>query len=417
MSYTDGLICRICEARYPMAPTAICEACFGPLEVKYRYDEIGRRLRREDVADRPHNLWRYAELLPLDGPPRTGAHTGFTPLIRAERLARRLGLRELYVKNDSVMHPTLSFKDRVVAVALSKALEFDFQTVACASTGNLANAVAAQATAVGLPAYVFIPENLEKAKIIASQVYKAQVVCIHGNYDDVNRLCSEVADRFGWGVVNVNLRTFYSEGSKTVGFEIAEQLGWRTPDAVVVPMAGGSLITKIDKAFRELGKIGWIDKAKARMYGAQATGCNPISRAVKSGQEEITPVKPNTVAKSIAIGNPADGYFAAKIMNATGGWGEDVTDAEVIEGIELLAETEGIFTETAGGTTVAVTRKLIEQGRIRPEDATVIVITGNGLKTIEAMHLAAPPVIAPRLKALEALLNGTLTQAQEGIAR
>lgn len=417
MTYADDMICRLCAARYPIAPVAICEACFGPLEVRYRYEEIRERLRPEDLAARPQNLWRYAELLPLDGQPRTGAHTGFTPLVRADRLGERLGMRRLYLKNDSVAYPTLSFKDRVVAVAISKALEFNFQAVACASTGNLANAVAAQASAVGLPAFILIPEDLEHAKIVASQIYGAHVIGIQGNYDDVNRLCTEVADRYGWGIVNVNLRPFYAEGSKTFGFEIAEQLGWRTPDAVVVPMAGGSLLTKIFKAFEELKKIGWIDRNSSRIYGAQASGCNPISAAVKNRQETITPVKPRTIAKSIAIGSPADGYFAMETIRSSAGWAEDASDHEIVEGIRLLAETEGIFTETAGGTTVAVTKKLIEQGHLQPEDLTVLAITGNGLKTIEAITMPPPPSIAPRITELDKLLAQSGTVRQEVVTK
>ncbi|MBI4470831.1 MAG: threonine synthase [Acidobacteria bacterium] len=415
MSYTDGLRCRLCGTRQPIAPAAICEACFGPLEVQYRYEEIRRDVRREEVERRPRNIWRYAELLPLEHAPSTGEHTGFTPLRRARRLGEKLGLRELYIKNDGVVFPTLSFKDRVVAVALSKAIEFDMNTVACASTGNLANAVAAQAAAAGLPAYLFIPDDLEHAKVIASQIYGARVIGFKGNYDDVNRLCTEVADRFGWAMVNVNLRPFYAEGSKTVGFEIVEQLGWRTPDVVVVPMAGGSLLTKIHKGFEELTKLGWIDRNEVRMCGAQATGCNPISAALKNGLERIKPVKPDTIAKSIAIGNPADGFFALQTIRSTGGWAEDASDREIVDGIRLLAETEGVFTETAGGTTVAVARKLVEQGRIRSDEVTVLAITGNGLKTIEAIDQEPPPSIPARIRDLEKLLETQSMKRQEAI--
>jgi len=402
MSYVKGLKCRECGAPYPVEPLAICEECFGPLEVDYDYEAIGRVLTREAIASRPRTLWRYRELLPLEGEPTVGQHTGCTPLVRAERLGSRLGVRELYIKNDAVSHPTLSFKDRVVAVALSKAREFGFEAVGCASTGNLANSVAANAAAAGFTAYVLIPEDLEKAKVVGTQIFGANLIPVRGTYDDVNRLCSEIAGRYRWAFVNVNLRPFYGEGSKTFGYEIAEQLGWRAPDAVVVPMAGGSLITKIHKAFGELARLGLIPEAGTRFYGAQATGCNPIAAAVKAGTREIRPVKPQTIAKSLAIGNPADGYFATGVIAGSGGWSEDVTDAEIVESIQLLAETEGIFAETAGGTTLAVARKLIAQGRLDPEGRIVVAITGNGLKTQEALALAPPASIEPKLAAFEA---------------
>jgi threonine synthase len=327
-------------------------------------------------------------------------------LIEAQRLGRALGIPQLYIKNDSVNCPTLSFKDRVTAVAINKAKEFGLQAVGCASTGNLANSVAANAAAAGLPAYILIPENLERSKVTGTSIYGAQVIAVRGNYDDVNRLCSQIADRYPWGFVNVNLRPFYGEGSKTFGYEIAEQLGWRTPSAVVVPMAGGSLITKIHKGFKELERLGLLnDEVKTRVFGAQANGCNPIVNAVKKGTTEIQPVKPNTIAKSLAIGNPADGYLASSVITGTGGWAEDVTDTEIVEGIKLLAETEGVFTETAGGVTIAVTKKLIEQGRITEDDVTVIAITGNGLKTQEAVSLEEPTVIEPRLSEFDRVLN------------
>ncbi|MCW5971180.1 MAG: threonine synthase [Blastocatellales bacterium] len=405
MSYVKGLKCRVCETPYPVEPLAICEECFGPLEVDYDYDAIKTKLTREEIASRPPTLWRYRELLPLDADPTVGLQTGFTPLIRADRLARTIGVRELYIKNDAVSHPSLSFKDRVVAVALSKAREFGFEAVGCASTGNLANSVAANAAAAGLPAYILIPDNLEKNKIIGTQVYGANLVPVRGNYDEVNRLCSEIAGRYRFAFVNVNLRPFYGEGSKTFGYEIAEQLGWQAPDAVVVPMAGGSLITKIYKGLNELAKLGLIDRAETRFYGAQAAGCNPIAAAVKAGTRDIRPVKPDTIAKSLSIGNPADGYFATGVITETGGWSEDVSDREILESIELLAAAEGVFAETAGGTTLAVTRKLIEQGRIRPEDRVVIAITGNGLKTVEALQLEELNSIEPKLSAFEALLD------------
>jgi threonine synthase len=414
MSYVKGLKCRECGTPYPVAPLAICEECFGPVEVDYDYEAIRRTLTREEIGARPKTLWRYRELLPLDGEPTVGLQAGCTPLVRAERLAKALGVRELYIKNDAVSHPTLSFKDRVVAVALSKAREFGFEAVGCASTGNLANSVAANAAAAGLPAYILIPDNLERSKVIGTQIFGAQVVPVRGNYDDVNRLASEVAGRYAWAFVNVNLRPFYAEGSKTFGFEIAEALGWRAPDAVVVPMAGGSLITKIHKGLQELEQIGLIESAGTRFYGAQAAGCNPISAAVKAGTRDIRPVKPHTIAKSLAIGNPADGYFAAGVIAQTGGWAEDVSDEEIVSAIELLAATEGIFAETAGGTTLAVTQKLIAQGRLTARDRIVIAITGNGLKTQEALTLAGLKAIEPRLSAFEEFIGRKQTAIAAG---
>jgi len=405
VSYIKGLKCRECGKAYPVEPLAICEECFGPLEVDYDYEAIGKTLTRDEIASRPRTLWRYRELLPLDGEPTVGVNTGCTPLVRADRLAAALGVRELFIKNDAVSHPTLSFKDRVVAVALSKAREFGFEAVGCASTGNLANSVAANAASAGLPAYILIPDNLEKSKVIGTQIFGATVVPVRGNYDAVNRLCSEIAGRYAWAFVNVNLRPFYAEGSKTFGFEIAEQLGWQVPDAVVVPMAGGSLITKIHKGFRELAQIGLIDPAETRFFGAQATGCNPITAAVKGGTRDIRPVKPDTIAKSLAIGNPADGYFATGVIADSGGWAEDASDGEILDAIRLLATTEGIFAETAGGTTLAVTQKLIAQGRIKPTDRIVIAITGNGLKTQEALKLEELQSIEPKLSDFEALID------------
>ncbi|HZS06171.1 MAG TPA: threonine synthase [Blastocatellia bacterium] len=406
-SYIKGLKCRECGHPYPVAPVAICEECFGPLEVDYDYDAIKETLTRDTIAARPKTMWRYRELLPIEGEPAVGVQTGCTPLVRAERLAKALGVRELYIKNDAVSHPSLSFKDRVVAVALSKAREFNFEAVGCASTGNLANSVAANAAASGFPAYILIPDNLEKSKVIGTQVFGANLIPVRGNYDDVNRLCSEIAGRYRIAFVNVNLRPFYGEGSKTFGYEIAEQLGWRTPDAVVVPMAGGSLITKIHKGFSELARLGLVEAAETRFYGAQATGCNPIAAAVKAGTRDIRPVKPNTIAKSLAIGNPADGYFATGVIASSGGWSEDVSDAEIVAAIRLLAEAEGIFAETAGGTTLAVTQKLIAQGRIKADDRVVVAITGNGLKTQEVLALEDLKSIEPKLSAFEALVGAT----------
>jgi threonine synthase len=404
-----GLRCRLCGKHYPKEALNFCTDDFGPLEVAYDYDEVARTLTRKAIEARPRTLWRYSELLPLDGEPTVGRQVGGTPLVRADRLARALGVSELYIKNDAVNYPTLSFKDRVVAVALSKAVELGFQTVGCASTGNLANSVAANAASAGLEAYVLIPDNLEQGKVLGATIYGAKVIAIAGNYDQVNRLCSQIAFRFGWGFVNVNLRPFYAEGSKTVGFEIAEDLGWRVPDHVVAPMAGGSLIGKIHKAFKEFERLGLIERAvQTRIHGAQATGCNPISATVKTGAGKVKPVRnPQTIAKSLAIGDPADGYFASQLIRETGGWSEDVDDDAIIDAMRLLAETEGIWTETAGGVTVAVAQKLIEQGRIDRDESIVICITGNGLKTQEAVleRMPKPVVIKPTLENFEAVLE------------
>lgn len=395
----------MCGQTYPADPLSVCDQCFGPLEVDYDYDAIKRVLSRDVIAQRVPTMWRYRELLPIDGEPRVGLNAGYTPLVRAHRLGEILGIKQLFIKDDSVSRPSLSFKDRVVAVSVSKALELGFDTVGCASTGNLANSVAANAAQAGVPAYIFIPADLEQAKIIGTKIYGARVVGIRGNYDDTNRLCSEIADRYNWALVNVNLRPYYAEGSKTFGFEVAEQLGWRSPDAMVVPMAGGALLTKTHKGFKELEQLGLIPEVTTRMYGAQASGCNPISAAVKDGRNNIIPVKPQTIAKSISIGNPADGFFAAQTIRQSGGWSEDVTDEEILHGINLLAETEGIFTETAGGTTVAVTIKLIEQGCIRPDDLTVVSITGHGLKTAEVCQVDQLVCIDAKLSQFDELLQ------------
>jgi threonine synthase len=409
-----GLKCRLCGQAYPLSASNFCTDDFGPLEVDYDYDALAETVHRAKIELRPFNMWRYREFLPLDGEPTVGLHVGGTPLVRADRLAQALGLEQLWIKNDAVNPPTLSFKDRVVAVALSKARELGMTTVGCASTGNLANSVAANAAAAGLESYIFIPSDLEKAKILGTSVYGAHVIAVRGTYDEVNRLCTQIAFKYGWGFVNINLRPFYAEGSKTVGFEIAEQLGWRTPQHVVCPMAGGSLIGKIHKAFTELARVGLIDRADCRFHGAQAAGCNPISSAIKSGLERHSPVrKPSTIARSLAIGDPADGYFAARMIRDTGGWAEDVSDAEIADAMLLLARTEGIFAETAGGVTVAVARKLIEQGRIAPGDEAVLCITGNGLKTQEAVAdlLEPPTLIAPNLREFTRLLDGAAAPA------
>ena len=407
MTLINGLKCRECGREYSKQAIAGCEECFAPLEVDYDYNAISRVLSREVISTRPNNLWRYRELLPLEREPAVGLATGGTPLIRAERLGRVLGIRDLYIKNDSVNSPTLSFKDRVTAVAINKALEFGISTVGCASTGNLANSVAATAASAGLPAYILIPDNLEPNKIIATSIYGARVIAVRGNYDDVNRLCTDLAERYPWGFVNVNLRPFYGEGSKTFGYEIAEQLGWRAPAAIVVPMAGGSLITKIHKGLKELEQLGLLEEeVRTRLFGAQAEGCNPITSAVKRCSIDIQPVRPATIAKSLAIGNPADGYHAARLIAKTQGWAEDASDEEIVAGIRLLAETEGIFAETAGGVTIAVTKKLIEQGRINADDLTVIAITGNGLKTPEAVRLAGPISIEPKIAQFDRVVLG-----------
>lgn len=408
MSYVTGLKCREtdCGRTYPTAPLHICEHCFGKLEVDYDYEAVGRVMTREAVEQRPPNMWRYRELLPIAGEPTVGRDVGFTPLLRARNLERALGHSEVYIKNDAVNYPTLSFKDRVVSAALCKALEFGFDTVACATTGNLGNSLAAQSVQAGLRCFIFVPANVEQGKLIGTSVFGVNVVGISGNYDGVNRLCTEIADRHGWAFVNINIRPYYAEGSKTYGLEILEQLGWRAPQHIVVPMAGGSLIAKVEKALREFTALGLVEDAGTRLHGAQAAGCNPITAAVQAGEELFTPTRPETIAHSIAIGNPADGFYAIETIRRSGGWAEDATDDEIVEGIRLLAETEGIFTETAGGVTVAVARKLIEQGHISRDESVVISITGNGLKTQEAVVGRVPEhaVIGASLGDFEDLL-------------
>jgi len=404
------LRCRECGKGWGNQPKSICEDCFSPLEVSYDYATIRGVFTRDIVAQRPTNMWRYAELLPLPANFHPSLPVGFTPLLSAPRLASMLGARRLCIKNDAVCLPTLSFKDRVVAVALANARSFGFDTVGCSSTGNLANSVAAQAAREGLKAWIFIPSDLEPAKILGTQVFGANLVRIGGSYDQVNRLCSQIADERNWGFVNVNLRPYYAEGSKTVGFEIAEQLGWRLPDNIVVPMAGGSLITKIKKAFQELIDLGFVEAKPVKFFGAQATGCSPISTAVKAGNADVEPQRPATIARSLAIGNPADGHYAIKAINASGGWAEDISDADVVESIQLLAETEGIFTETAGGVTVGAARKLYEQGRIAPDETTVLCITGNGLKTTDVLvgQYAVEEAIAPKISQFDKYMETIL---------
>ncbi len=406
MGYVRGLKCRECGREYPVEPIYVCEFCFGPLEVAYDYEGIKKVLTREVIESRPQNLWRYKELMPIDNEPTCGLHSGFTPLVKADKLAAHIGLKELYIKDDTVTHPTLSFKDRVVAVALSKAIEFGFDTVACASTGNLAHSVSAHGAAAGLKRFIFIPASLEQSKIIASLAYGPNLIAVDGNYDDVNRLCSEVANKYKWAFVNINIRPYYAEGSKTQGYEIVEQLGWKVPDAVVVPCASGSLLTKIWKSMKEMKEIGLIDEVNTKVFSAQATGCSPIVAAIKDGVDVIKPVKPNTVAKSLAIGNPADGYYATRVIKESGGYGADVSDAEIIDAMKLMAETEGIFAETAGGVTLASAIKLIESGHLNRDGVTVLCITGNGLKTKEAImgHTGEPYHIDPNLKSFEEAL-------------
>ena len=405
-----ALRCRECGKTWGNLPRSFCEDCFSPLEVAYDYASLKKIVSREKLVGRAFNMWRYSELLPLPEDFGVPNAVGGTPLVASHKLACKWGLQNLYFKNDAVCFPSLSFKDRVVATALAAARRFNFTTVGCSSTGNLANAVAAQAAQQGFDACVFIPADLEPAKVLNTAVYGARIVRINGNYDRVNRLCAQVADRFQWGLVNVNLRPYYSEGSKTHGYEIAEQLGWTLPDNIVVPMAGGSLITKIAKAFRELVTLGWVEPKPVKFFGAQATGCSPISDAVKRNLARFEPQKPNTIARSLAIGNPADGPFAVNQIRDSGGWAEDVSDPEIVTTIKLLAETEGIFTETAGGVTTSVTQKLIAQGRIQPQETTVVSITGNGLKTTDAIvsEFPATEAIAPRLEAFEAYLDARL---------
>ncbi|WP_447968076.1 threonine synthase [Nitrospira sp. M1] len=399
MAKMKSLVCRECGKEYPTKDIHVCELCFGPLEVKYDYDEIKASISREKIEAGPKSLWRYIDLLPVEGQPTVGKYAGFTPLVRAHNLGAYLGIDELYIKNDCVNHPTLSFKDRVVAIALTRARELGFETVACASTGNLANSVAAHASSAGMKCYVFIPGDLEAAKVLGNLIYRPNVIEIEGTYDDVNRLCSEIAGERRWAFVNINVRPYYAEGSKTLAFETAEQLGWKAPDQVVVPMASGSLLTKIWKGLKEFEKLGLIDQVTTKVNGAQAEGCSPIATAYKNGRDFFKPVKPDTIAKSLAIGNPADGYYALKTVSESHGAMDSVTDDEVVEGIKLLAQTEGIFAETAGGVTIGVLRKLAKQGIIKKHDVTVAYITGNGLKTQEAVidSVGRPIRIQPSL--------------------
>jgi threonine synthase len=381
-----SLRCHLCQTVYPADALWVCGKCLGPLEVTYDYAGIARRISREAIESRPRNLWRYRELLPVDGEPRTGLHSGFTPLVRADRLAAKLGVQELYIKDDSVNHPTCSYKDRVVSIAATRAVELGFDVLACASTGNLAGSVAAHAARLGLGCYVFIPDDLETGKVAGASVFRPHVVAVAGTYDDVNRLCTQIADKYGWGFANINLRAYYAEGAKTCGFEMAEQLGWRFPRHVVSPVAGGTLLPRILKAFEEMRQVGLVEADLPSIHAAQAAGCAPVVRALEAGLDFPEPVRPQTIAKSIAIGNPADGFQVLRAVRSTGGSGAMADDDEILAGIRLLAETEGIFTEPAGGTTVAATRRLIERGAIPRDESIVVCVTGNGYKTVEALR-------------------------------
>ena len=393
MSFATSLLCRECGNETELAPVNACDFCFGPMEVTYDYTALRARLSRERIESGPKSIWRYRDLLPVDAESIIDLGVGFTPLVRAGNLARRLGMRELWIKNDT-LNPTWSFKDRVVAVASSRARQFNFETLACASTGNLANSVAAHAARAGMRAVVFIPHDLESGKIVGSAIYRPTIVSVNGSYDDVNRLCSELADDRAWAFVNINMRPYYAEGSRTLGFEVVEQLGWQAPEQCVVPMASGALFVKIYKGITELAALGLTEASPVKMIGAQAAGCSPIATAWAAGTTNIRPVKPNTVAKSLAIGNPADGFYALKTMEETGGAGVTATDDEIVEAISLLAQSEGIFAETAGGVTIAGLRNALAQGLLDPERSTVAFITGGGLKTVEAVEGTLPPPLA-----------------------
>ena len=402
-----ALKCRECGREYPLEATHVCEFDFGPLEVAYDYDKIRKSMTKAALAKRPETMWRFRELLPVADEPTVGIRVGYTPLVKADRLAKWLGVREAWVKNDAGNYPTLSFKDRVVSVALSRSRELGFETVACASTGNLANSVAANAASAGLDAVVFIPADLEEGKILNSLIYGARVVGIRGHYDEVNRLCAEIAGKYGWAFVNVNMRPYYAEGSKSMAYEIAEQLDWKLPQHTVVPMASGSLLTKIHKGYQELIRLGLAKDSKPTVHGAQATGCSPISAAYKQGMDFFKPVKPDTIAKSLAIGTPADGFYALKVMKGTGGAADDVSADEIREAMSALAECEGSFTETAGGVTVGTAKKLVASGKIPAEDSVVLCVTGNGLKTLDAVqgHVGKPAGIKPSLREFEQLME------------
>ena len=406
--YVKALRGRESGIEYPIEPRTICDTDFGPVEVTYDYAAMKGKVTRESIEAGPRSLWRYRDLLPISGEPRAGLRSGFTPLVKADRLAKHLGCKELYIKDDSANYPSFSYKDRVVAVAVTKAFEFGFDCVGCASTGNLAHSVAAHAAAAGMKAVVMVPHDLEAGKMAAMRVFGPKVVRIQGNYDDVNRLCSQIADKYNWAIVNVNLRPFYTEGAKTHGFEIAEQMGWRLPQHTVSPVAGGTILPKIYKAYKEFIELGLVEDTKPKMYGAQAQGCNPIVTALDEDAELFRPQKPDTIAKSIAIGNPADGYYVLKDVRESGGGGASASDDEIVAAMKLLAETEGIFTEPAGGTTMACAIKLIESGKIPKDESICVCITGNGLKTIEALdgQFDEAAAIPAKMKDFSALIDG-----------
>ena len=418
MAFVNGLKCRECAREYPSEALNVCEYCFGPLEVVYDYPTISEVVSHQRISEGPLSIWRYRDLLPAESDDPVDIMAGFTPLIKARGLGERLGLRNLYIKNDSV-NPSFSFKDRVVSVAATKAVEFGFETLACASTGNLACSVAAHAARAGVEAVVFIPSDLERGKIIGAAIYGPTLVSVEGTYDEVNRLCSEIADNYHWAFVNINMRPFYAEGSKTLAYEVAEQLDWRIPDHVVIPSASGAMFTKIWKGFNELACLGLLDGVDPASFGAdqntahhpavttrmhmtQAAGCSPIVTAWEAGQAHIRPVRPESLAKSLAIGNPADGIYALRVINNSGGSAYAVPEDEIVNGIKLLAETEGIFTETAGGVVVSGLRNLAESGAIKPDELAVVYITGNGLKTQEAVDSVVDPVsINPSMTSFE----------------
>jgi threonine synthase len=408
MDHVTGLRCRECGRQFPAEALHVCDYCFGPLEVAYDYDRVAATVSRERIAAGPRSIWRYRDLLPVDDDAPVELGAGFTPLVRADRLAAELGLGELWIKDDTA-NPTGSFKDRVVSVALTKARQLGFKVAACASTGNLANSVAAHAARAGMASVVLIPYDLEVAKITMTAVYGGTVVSVEGTYDDVNRLCAELTSEHpSWAFVNVNVRTYYAEGSKTLAFEVAEQLGWQAPDHVIVPIASGSQLTKVAKGFAELGAVGLLDHVPSvRISGAQAAGCSPVATAFAEGTDAIRPVKPNTIAKSLSIGNPADGWYALQAIRESGGSCESVTDGEIVEGIRLLARTEGIFAETAGGVTIATLAKLAASGQVRRDERVVALVTGHGLKTVEALAGAVGPTvtIAPTLDAFDAAVD------------
>ena len=417
MSFVRGLTSKESGTIYPVEPRTACDRDFSPVEVSYDYDAMKDRVTRSTIEGGPRSLWRYKDLLPIEGAPRAGLRSGLTPLIRADHLAAELGVRELYIKDDSANYPTLSYKDRVVSVALTKALEFGFDTMGCASTGNLAHSVAAHAAQAGVDAYLMVPHGLEEGKIVSARVFGPRLMEIEGNYDDVNRLCAQIADKYGWAIVNVNLRPFYTEGAKTHGFEIAEQMGWRLPDHTVLPVAGGTLLPKVWKGYRELLELGLVADNGPRIHAAQAAGCDPVVRAIQAGSDDFDPQKPDTIATSIAIGDPADGYYAIRIVRDSGGGGASATDPEILDAVKLLARTEGIFAEPAGGTTLAAAIKLIEQGRIRPDESVCVSVTGNGIKTASVMQgqFEEAPVIPAKLDAFDAAM-GTRGGEPRGVA-